>query len=211
MQKVYAKINTSSHDAMRRLSWELAKNHFKASVTQLEKGSHQEAKMSINEALQYLDRFNDAESHLKKNEPFVSANYSKNNSFKDSDEYKDFLGRLQQQKQLCEVQRLMKSAENKKNKAVLDKENVDMDLMHDALDLYNDARNASHLVDPENEAVVAAHIGHIYYQGLKNSEKAWKYYCDCLRLLETIKPKTFNDKKWHQNMMKNMDEINKAI
>ena len=64
MQKVYANINTSSFDALRRLSWELAENHFKASVTQFEKDNLKEALMSIKDAIQYLGRYKDAEDHL---------------------------------------------------------------------------------------------------------------------------------------------------
>ena len=51
MQSMYVKINTSSYDALRRLSWELAENHFKASVTKLEKDSHKEARMRITDAI----------------------------------------------------------------------------------------------------------------------------------------------------------------
>ena len=93
---------------------------------------------------------------------------------------------------------------------MLGSENVDMDLMLDVLDRYNSAREKIHEFDPEMEAFISAHIGRIYYQGLSNSEKAKKYYRDSLRLLETLKPKTFNEQPWHQTMMKHMDEINKA-
>ena len=90
-----------------------------------------------------------------------------------------------------------------------------MDLMHDVLDIYNNAREKIHEVDPEMEAVVSAHLGRIYYQGLRNAEKAKKYYRDSLRLIETLKKEGkrtlwFNDQPWHQTMMKHMDEINKA-
>ena len=58
--------------------------------------------------------------------------------------------------------------------------------------------------------MLASHIGKIFYQALKKPEKAKKYYLDSVRLLETLKPKTFNDQKWYQVMMKHMDEITKA-
>ena len=41
-------------------------------------------------------------------------------------------------------------------------------------------------------AVVLARLGHIYYKGLGNTEKALKNYRECIFLLETLKPKTFN-------------------
>ena len=85
-----------------------------------------------------------------------------------------------------------------------------MDLMSDAIDYYINARNLIHEVDPEIEAIVSAHLGRIYYQGLRKNEKAKKFYLDSLRMLETLKPKTFNQEKWHQTMTKHMDEIEKA-
>ena len=85
-----------------------------------------------------------------------------------------------------------------------------MDLMYDTLDSYNDARNMIHEVDPELEGIVSAHLGRLYYKGLHKSEKAKQYYRDSVRLLETLKPKTFNEYKWHKLMMKHMDEITKA-
>lgn len=57
---------------------------------------------------------------------------------------------------------------------------------------------------------MAAHLGRIFYKGLRNSDKAKTFYLDSIRLLETLKPKTFNEFKWHQLMMKHMDEITKA-
>jgi hypothetical protein len=95
------------------------------------------------------------------------------------------------------VHRLIWIADNTWKKAVWDSDNINMDLMYDALDCYNDARNLIHEVDPEIEAVVSAHLGRIYYKGIRNDEKAKKYYLDSLRLLETLKPKTFNEHKWH--------------
>ena len=89
-----------------------------------------------------------------------------------------------------------------------DSENVDMDLMYDVLDHYNSAREKIHELDPEMEAFISAHIGRIYYLGLRNAEKAKKYYRDSLRLLETLKKKSekipegertlwFNKQPWH--------------
>ena len=57
------------------------------------------------------------------------------------------------------------------------------------------------------EGIASAYLGHINYLGLKKSDKAKKYYTDCLRLLDALKPQTFNDKKWHQDLMKYSNEI----
>ena len=74
----------------------------------------------------------------------------------------------------------------------MDSKNGD-DLMQEAADRCNDARKLIQDANPEIEAVVLANLGRIYYKGLHNDEKAKKYYHDSLRLLETLKPKTFNE------------------
>ena len=82
----------------------------------------------------------------------------------------------------------------------MDSKNVNEDLALDLIDLFNDVRNKAHAdncKDVEMEGIASAHSGHVYYLGLKDSKKAKKSYVDCLRLLETVKPKTFNDQKWH--------------
>lgn len=50
-----------------------------------------------------------------------------------------------------------------------------------------------HEKDVELEAIAAANMGKIFYKGLSNSKKAKQYYRDSIRMLETLKPKTFND------------------
>ena len=61
--------------------------------------------------------------------------------------------------------------------------------------------------DPEIEAEVLAHLARIYHEGLRNYKKAKKYYLESFRVLETLKPKTFTEQKWHQKLEKHMDEI----
>ena len=59
------------------------------------------------------------------------------------------LFRVQQQAKLCKVHRLIWNADKWWKKAVRNSDNINMDLMHDALDRYKDARNLIHEVDPE--------------------------------------------------------------
>jgi len=120
------------------------------------------------------------------------------------------LDRVKQQETLCEVHRQMMVADKIFKKAIWDSENFDVDLIYDSIDNYKNALNLIHEKDPEIEAIISAHLGRIFYKGLKLSAKARLYYLDCIRLLETLKPKTYFDHKWHQLMMKHMDEIIKA-
>ena len=82
-------INTSSYDAVRRLTWELALIHYKASEDTLknDKDNHTVARTYIESALQFLGQYNDAEVHLTKDEPFANANYTENNPFQTPKQY----------------------------------------------------------------------------------------------------------------------------
>lgn len=88
-------------------------------------------------------------------------------------------------------------ADNRFKQAMEADENVDMDGVYDALDGFKMAENIAAGNDPETEAVASAYMGKIFYKALKRPDKAKKYYNDCIRLLETLKPKVFSDKKWH--------------
>ena len=87
MQSNLSLLNTSSYDAVRRLTWDLALIHYKACEDLLGKDNHMEAQPCINSALQFLGQYNDAEVHLTNDKPFVSADYSKNNRFKTAQQY----------------------------------------------------------------------------------------------------------------------------
>jgi len=72
-------------------------------------------------------------------------------------------------------------------------ENFDQDLAIDAIDCLNQAHKISFEIDTEVEAICHAHIGKMYYKGFKDTGRAKKNYLDCIRLLETLKPRLFND------------------
>lgn len=87
---------------------------------------------------------------------------------------------------------------------------VNMDSVYDALDMYKQIMTMVHEKDVELEAIAAANLGKIFYKGLATRDKAKGYFRDSIRLLETLKPKLFTEFKWHKLMMKYMDEITKA-
>ena len=110
MQSMCAMILTSSYDAVRRLTWELAMIDFEASDSLLKKGKYAEARTCIDSALQFLGKYNDAEVHLTTDEPFISVDYSQNNPFQTPKQYQYKLEDAQKLKQSCEVHRLFEKA-----------------------------------------------------------------------------------------------------
>ena len=82
--------------------------------------------------------------------------------------------------------------------------------MFDLIDAFKEVCTKAHAKncgDVEMEAIASAYLGHIYYLVQKNSKRAMNYYRDCLRMIRTLVPKTFNDQKWYQDLMKYYNEI----
>ena len=86
-------------------------------------------------------------------------------------------------------------------------ENYNLDLVYDSIDCFSRAISSSYEVDAEVEGISSCYLGKIFYKGLDNITKAKKHYRDCIRILETLKPRLFNENAWHKLMMKHMEEI----
>ena len=141
---------------------------------------------------------------------FKTDGYLQRNEFQSLSKYLSLVERVHQQKLICEAHRDMKIANNMFQNALEKSENIDMDAVYDALDLYKSVMSKIHEKEVELEAIAAANLGKIFYKGLSKNDKAKTYYRDSIRLLETLKPKVFTEFRWHQLMMKHMDEITKA-
>lgn len=60
----------------------------------------------------------------------------------------------------------MKIAEDQFNKAVFNKEDLDIDLIYTSIDSFTRAISLSFEVDAEVEAISLAHLGKAFYKGL---------------------------------------------
>lgn len=96
---------------------------------------------------------------------------------------------------------------NKTFTKAFEKENMNSDLIYDALDNYNNAIKLTFEIDLEIEAISSAQLGKLQFRALKNFSKAKKHYNDVVRLCEAMKPKIFTEEKWYKLMMKHMNEI----
>lgn len=84
---------------------------------------------------------------------------------------------------------------------------MNVDLVYDALDNYNNAIKLTYDIDLEIEAYSSFSLGRLQYRALKNNQKAKKHYNYAVRLCEAMKPKIFTETAWHQLMMVHMNEI----
>lgn len=101
----------------------------------------------------------------------------------------------------------MKLGQEQFKKAIFLEESIDIDMVYTAIDSFTRAINLSYERDPEVEAISSSLLGMAFYKGLQKAVKAKKHYLDSIRILETLKPKTFNHEQWHKLMMKYMNEI----
>lgn len=91
------------------------------------------------------------------------------------------------------------------------KDTIDADIALDAVDAYKRAISSAFTgQQPELEAIASAEIAKVWLNSFQLNDKAKKYISDAVRILESLKPRIFNTESWHQEMMKNMDSINKA-
>lgn len=95
-------------------------------------------------------------------------------------------------------------------KEAMEGENYNMDAIMDSIDQFKFSISITQDKDLEVEATAAAHLGRIFYRCFHKEDKAGNYFKQSIRICEALKPKTFNKVKWYKNMIKDMDDINKA-
>lgn len=144
---------------------------------------------------------------MQKFKHMTEKKYMKKNKFKDGDKLEENLKRIHHQQVLIQCWNEMKTGQDQFNKAIFKSEEFNLDLIYDAIDSFTRAISLSFEVDAEVEAISSAHLGKVFYTGLKNNIKAKKYYLDSIIILETLKPKIFTHEKWYKLMVKHMEEI----
>lgn len=191
---MHSKINTMNFEALRRICWKLAKLYFFKSIQLSEAGRFKDAVAMADDSLEHLDRFRESQCKLCcGNKMFTDYDYIDKHPFKSKDKYASNKEVVEQQKFICEAHRDMNNANTIFQNAMEKSDSVDMDAVYDALDMYKSIMTKVHEQDVELEATAAANLGKIFYKGLAKTDKAKQYYRDSIRLLETLKPKTFND------------------
>ena len=91
-------------------------------------------------------------------------------------------------------------------------EQLDMDLIFDAIDNFKNVREAAFQgKDTELEAISEGLLGKIYYKCLKNHQKARPHLYDCLRLAETLYPKNVHGEAWFQLAAVHLKEVRQVL
>lgn len=101
-ESMYNKINRSNLDALRRISWKLAKGYFKRSVQLMDKQEYNPAMDAADQAIQFLKRSMESDAFIKENKALVSQHYYERNRFKSKVQYSDLLEELQKQHLRCQ-------------------------------------------------------------------------------------------------------------
>ena len=78
-------------------------------------------------------------------------------------------------------------------------ENVDMELIPDVIEWYNQAVNFAKEFGLEQEAIARSRLGVLYDRVLKNTEVAKAHFTKCVELVEALKPRTLFLNSWYKD------------
>ena len=85
------------------------------------------------------------------------------------------------------------------NDAVFDSENLEIDIIYDAIDCCGNAQKiAFESQDTEIETRCEAFMGKIFFKGLKNLKKAKTHLSNAIRLENTLRPRNCVSEPWFQ-------------
>ena len=94
------------------------------------------------------------------------------------------------------------------NRAIMESENMNLDEVYDALDLFNNASKIAFAeVDLEMEARCEAQLGMIFEKALKKEDKAMLHYNNMVRLEVAMRPKDITRTDWYKKAKKAKDTI----
>ena len=94
------------------------------------------------------------------------------------------------------------------NQAIFDAENLDIDMLYDAIDNSNNAQKiAFDNKDTELEARCEAFVGKILYMGLKKLQKAKRHLSNAVRLENTLRPRKCSGDEWFKSCKIYLDNI----
>ena len=171
-----------------------------------------------------LKRYNDKE--YDKSKYFLSESYSyfyfnkiKNKISKYPDlekEYDDIKESFLFYKKRITAKQLMKNGKKYLEKGVFDSENLDIDSIYIALDNYRMAlkeicKEQEKSNDPEYEVKCISQIIIIEYKILKLNQfdKINKLAKHCLNIIDSLKNKNYENKKWYKDIQNIIEEIEK--
>lgn len=190
--------NKALVDFLMRVAHHATDSFFKQSVKEYADRKYRMSMQSIKKALQYNNYKNEFHARC------INANYDVEEFLLDN---MDFDESVTRQELLC-----MASIELSYGKLsfqeALDKEALDMDLVTDSLDYFNNAGKIAHSGgDFEMEAIAEMNLGKVLFKGLKKLEKARIHLYNSLKLANLIDYKNVASELWHKVATKLMQEV----
>jgi hypothetical protein len=89
----------------------------------------------------------------------------------------------------------------------MDEESLNVNLVWDVIDWYKRAAILTRELDLEQEAIAVCHLGFVYKKALKLKYKSKEYYKHCLKLAESMKPRTFFTQDWYKQCVSTLQEF----
>lgn len=201
-EKIAQMSNKENADFLMRISYRLSKSFFQLSVQKLDKNDIKGANRVIDKARQYL-------SFLKELVERYSSIFKQMSSFereveiKETRDFTKFAEEINRQIVLCNANIELSNGRKLLNQALTDNENLDMDMIYDALDAFNRAgKQAFDGADTELEAIAESNIGKIWHKALKKPHKARPHLFNAVRLTNSLYPKIVTEEAWYKLAIK---------
>ena len=96
-------------------------------------------------------------------------------------------------------------------KAVNEAEEIDVDQLWVACDLYKQAILCAEKLDMESESVAAAMLGRLLHRCMKLNDAGHKYYRHAIDGAAALHPRQFHQCVWYQHAMNGLNDLQKEI
>ena len=167
-----------------RLTWYISKGCYKQMLIKVDKKEMKPAYQLVQKAIQFYRIFKETIDHNVDTHPTLS-------SFKSEEKCEEFMKKLQKQSSILLAEIDIIQGEDIFTSATRVSENLNMDEVYDALDLFSNASKVAFAQnDVELEARCEAWLGKIYEKALKKETKAMGHYSNVIRLAVTLRDGT---------------------
>lgn len=180
LEKVFTSMNPVNVDFRCRLAWSISKAYYKQTLKHVEKKEFQKANALCLKATQFRHIF---EETLQKN----MKEFDGLLAFKTEDKRVDYAKVLGEQESQLRAELEFARGDKVFTDATFVSEDLDMDLLYDALDCYSNASKIGFaLEDVELEARCEARIAKVYYLAMKKESKAATHFHNAIRLSHSL-------------------------
>ena len=180
-EQLFANMNQANILFKARLTWYISKGYYKQMLIKVDRKEMKAAYQLAQKAIQFYRIFKETIEHNSVAHPTLS-------SFKSEDKCEEFMKKLQKLSTILLAEIAFMQGMDTFTSATRVSEDLNMDEVYDALDLFSNASKVAFAQDDvELEARCEAWLGKIYEKALKKESKAVGHYSNVVRLAVTMR------------------------